>query len=93
MPEPPFDINSYLSKNIRYPSAARENEIQGRVVLQFVVDQGGNVTNIEIKKDIGGGCGQEAVRVVKAMPKWKPGKQNGQPVKVYYTLPVSFKLQ
>lgn len=93
MPEPPFDVASYLAKNIRYPSAARENEIQGRVVLQFVVDQGGNVTNIEIKKDIGGGCGQEAVRVVKSMPKWKPGKQNGQPVKVYYTLPVSFKLQ
>ncbi|MFT4061807.1 MAG: TonB family protein [Edaphocola sp.] len=92
MPTPPFDVNQYLAKNIRYPAAAREDNIQGRVVLQFVVDKDGSVTDIVIKKDIGGGCGKEAERVVRSMPKWKPGKQNGQPVKVYFTLPVSFKL-
>jgi periplasmic protein TonB len=92
MPAPPFDIQKYLSQNIRYPAAAREDNIQGRVILKFVVDKDGSVTNIEIVRDIGGGCGKEAERVVRAMPKWKPGKQNGQPVKVYYTLPVSFKL-
>lgn len=93
MPEPPFDIQRYLAQNIRYPVAAKEDGIQGRVVLQFVVDRDGSVTNIVIQRDIGGGCGKEAERVVRSMPKWKPGKQNGSPVKVYYTLPVSFKLQ
>jgi protein TonB len=82
----------YLQNNIRYPATAREENIQGKVVLKFVVDKDGNVTNIEIARDIGGGCGKEAERVVKGMPKWKAGKQNGAPVKVYYTLPVSFKL-
>ncbi|WP_118951291.1 energy transducer TonB [Taibaiella helva] len=93
MPQPPFDVQKYLAQNIRYPAAAKEDGIQGRVVLQFVVDRDGSVTNIVIQRDIGGGCGKEAERVVRSMPKWKPGKQNGQPVRVYYTLPVSFKLQ
>ncbi len=93
MPQPPFDVQKYLAQNIRYPAAAKEDGIQGRVVLQFVVDKDGSVTNIVIQRDIGGGCGKEAERVVRSMPKWKPGKQNGQPVRVYYTLPVSFKLQ
>ncbi len=93
MPEAPFDVPKYLAQNIRYPSAAREEGISGRVVLQFVVDKDGSVTNVTILRDIGGGCGKEAERVVKGMPKWRPGKQNGQPVKVYYTLPVSFTLQ
>lgn len=92
MPTPPFDIVKYLSQNIRYPAAAREEGIEGKVILQFVVDKDGSVTNIEIKRDLGGGCGKEAERVVRSMPKWKPGKQNGQPVRVYYTLPVTFKL-
>jgi protein TonB len=92
MPTPPFDIVKYLSQNIRYPAAAREEGIEGKVILQFVVDKDGSVTNIEIKRDLGGGCGKEAERVVRSMPKWKPGKQNGQPVRVYYTLPVTFRL-
>jgi len=85
-------LQKYLANNIHYPPQAREDNIQGRVVLQFVVDKDGSVTNIVIQRDIGGGCGKEAVRVVSNMPKWKPGRQNNQPVKVYYTLPVSFKL-
>lgn len=86
-------LNRYLSRNINYPQAAKEENIQGKVYIQFVVDQNGNVGDIKLMKDIGGGCGAEAVRVVKGMPKWKAGKQNGQAVKVYYTLPVTFRLQ
>lgn len=94
MPEAPYDINKYLGNNINYPAAARENNIEGRVNIQFVVNEDGSITNVETvgHKRIGGGLEEEAMRVVKGMPKWKPGKQNGRPVKVYFTLPVSFKL-
>lgn len=85
-------LQKYLANNIRYPQVAREEGIQGKVYLQFVVDKDGSVTNINIQRDIGGGCGKEAVRVVSGMPKWRAGKQNGQAVKVYYTLPVNFRL-
>jgi len=85
-------LQKYLANNIKYPNAAREDNIQGKVILKFVVDKDGSVTNIQIMRDIGGGCGKEAERVVKGMPKWKPGRQNNTAVKVYYTLPVSFKL-
>jgi periplasmic protein TonB len=85
-------LMDYLAKNIRYPAAARENGIQGSVVLQFVVDETGNISSIQVLRDIGGGCADEAVRVVKAMPQWTPGKQNGAAVKVYFTLPVAFRL-
>jgi protein TonB len=95
MPEFPggeVELMKYLQKNIKYPPAARENGIEGKVVLQFVVDEKGNISEIKIIRDIGGGCGDEAVRVVKTMPPWKPGKQNGNAVPVYYKLPVTFKL-
>lgn len=82
----------YLAKNIRYPKLAQTENIEGRVVIQFVVDNKGYVGNIEVMKAIGGGCEEEAIRVVANMPKWKPGKQNGKPVSVKYTLPISFKL-
>ena len=85
-------LQKYLSQNIRYPAAAREDNIQGKVILKFVVDKDGSVGDIQILRDIGGGCGKEADRVVRGMPKWRAGKQNGAAVKVYYTLPVSFKL-
>lgn len=83
----------YISDNLKYPVLARENGIQGTVVITFVVDKDGSVTNTNILRDIGGGCGKEALRVVQAMPKWTPGQANGQPVKVRYTLPVRFKLE
>ncbi|MBX7140594.1 MAG: TonB family protein [Chitinophagales bacterium] len=86
------ELMKYLQKNLRYPPAARENGIEGRVVLQFVVDEQGTISDIQVLRDIGGGCAEEAVRVVKNMPPWKPGKQNGNPVKVYFKLPVTFKL-
>ncbi len=92
MPVPPFDVNRYLAENIVYPDDAKKRGIQGRVVIQFVVDKDGSITNIVVVREIGGGCGLEAMRVVRNMPRWTPGKINGQAVRVYYTLPISFKL-
>ncbi len=87
----------YVYKNIKYPAIARENGISGRVVVQFVVEKDGSVTDARVVRDIGAGCGQEALRVVEAMnnlpQKWTPGKQRGSPVRVQFTLPVSFKLE
>lgn len=83
-------MRSYLAKNIRYPDAAKKNNIQGRVVLQFVVNYDGSISDVEIKHNLPGGCGEEARRVVMTMPKWKPGMMNGKAVNMYYTLPVAF---
>ena len=83
----------YLGKNIKYPQIARESSIQGRVFVNFVVEPDGSVSNVKVLRGIGGGCDEEAMRVVKTMPKWKPGKQRGKAVRVSYTLPVVFKLQ
>ena len=83
----------YLGKNIKYPQIARETGIQGRVFVNFVVEPDGSVSNVKVLRGIGGGCDEEAMRVVKAMPKWSPGKQRGKTVRVSYTLPVVFKLQ
>lgn len=86
-------LATYLAKNIRYPNIAAENQISGRVVIQFVVDYEGNINDVKVISDPkGGGLEAEAARVVKAMPKWKPGKQNGRTVSVYYTLPIFFRL-
>ena len=83
----------YLGKNIKYPQIARETGIQGRVFVNFVVEPDGSVSNVKVLRGIGGGCDEEAMRVVKGMPKWSPGKQRGKTVRVSYTLPVVFKLQ
>ena len=86
-------LADYLAKNIKYPQMARESGIQGRVFISFVVETDGSVSNVNVMRSLGGGCDEEAVRVVKSMPKWKPGKQRGKPVRVSYILPVNFKLQ
>ena len=83
----------YLSENITYPQQAKDAGIQGRVVVGFVVMDDGSIVNVEVVRGIGGGCDEEAVRVVKAMPKWKPAIYNGKPVNVHYSLPITFKLQ
>lgn len=83
----------YLAKNIEYPQLARESGIQGTVYLTFVVEKNGSVTDVRILRGIGGGCDEEALRVVKAMPKWKPGKQRGKPVRVQFQMPIRFTLQ
>ena len=82
----------YMSEHIKYPSIARETGIEGTVVIRFVVDEKGNIASPEIVKEIGGGCGLEALRVVKNMPNWEPGRQRNRKVKVYFNLPVKFKL-
>ncbi|MDX2188491.1 MAG: TonB family protein [Bacteroidota bacterium] len=84
------EMYKFISANINYPSQAMDEEISGRVVLSFVVDAKGNIKNIEVIKPIGGGCEEEAVRVIKKMPAWKPGKMKGKPVNVKFTIPVSF---
>lgn len=86
-------LQKYLNANIRYPSIASEMGISGRVILQFVVDKSGKISNIKILRGIGGGCDEEAIRVVKTMPSWRPGRQNGKEVPVYFTLPVLFTLK
>ncbi|MCC7231486.1 MAG: TonB family protein [Bacteroidia bacterium] len=83
----------YLSKNIKYPPVARENGIQGRVYVSFVVDKDGKIKDAVVRRGIGGGCDEEALRVVKSMPDWKPGRQNGRNVQVQYNLPVNFTLK
>ncbi len=82
----------FIKKNLVYPAVARENGIQGSVVVSFVVERDGSITDVKIIRDIGGRCGEEAVRVIKMMPKWKPGKQRGIPVRVQFYLPVRFIL-
>ena len=86
-------LYKYLRQNIKYPQLARDNNITGRVYVTFVVERDGSIANPRVLKDIGGGCGQEAIRVVKSMPKWTPGKQRGKAVRVQFNLPVSFNLQ
>lgn len=93
MPEFNGDINNYLSSNLLYPASARETNIEGKVIIQFIVNEDGAITDARILKGIGGGCDEEALRVVKNMPKWKAGKQNGRTVKVFFTLPIRFMLQ
>jgi protein TonB len=87
----------YVYKNIKYPAIARENGIQGRAVVQFVVERDGKITDAKVLRDPGAGTGAEALRVVNAMndlpQRWTPGKQRGKPVRVQFTLPVSFKLE
>lgn len=84
----------YLNENVKYPVIAQENGIQGRVICQFVVNKDGSIVDVEVVRSGGDpSLDKEAVRVIKSMPKWKPGKQRGKPVRVKYTVPVNFKLQ
>ena len=86
-------LYEYLGANIKYPEEAKELGIQGRVFVNFVVEKDGSVSNARVLRGIGGGCDEEALRVVKSMPKWTPGKQRGIPVRVSYNLPIKFTLQ
>ena len=90
---PGGNVMAWLSQNLKYPVIAAENGVQGRVVVQFVVEKDGSVSDVHAVKKVDPSLDKEAERVVKSMPKWIPGKQNGSPVRVKYTLPVTFKLQ
>ena len=96
MPEFPGGMGKlaeYLAQNINYPQTAQKAGVQGKVFVNFVVEPDGSVSNVKVIRSLGGGCDEEAVRVVKAMPQWRPGKQRGQAVRVSYNLPINFKLQ
>ena len=86
-------LYSFIAKEINYPLLAKKQGIDGKIYVQFVITKDGNVTNVRIAKGIGSGCDQEAVRVIKLLPPWIPGKINGIPVNVLLTFPIVFKLQ
>ncbi|MDN3668074.1 energy transducer TonB [Echinicola jeungdonensis] len=95
MPQPPGGMEGwmkYLNKNLKYPTQARRMGIEGTVYVVFVVNTDGSIQDVGILRGIGGGCDEEAVRVVKNAPKWTPGKQRGRPVRVKMRLPIRFKL-
>ena len=86
-------LMKYLSENIKYPKAAEKAGEQGRVVVNFIVEKDGAISNVNVVRSVTPTLDAEAVRVIKAMPKWVPGKQDGQSVRVKYNVPVSFRLQ
>ena len=92
-PGGPSALMSYLSKNIKYPVVAEENGVQGRVIVTFVVERDGSITDVRVAKSVDPSLDKEAQRVVRSMPNWIPGKQNGSAVRVKYTVPVTFRLQ
>lgn len=96
LPEFPGGMNQarmFLANNIQYPAEAEENEVEGTVMVKFIVEIDGSISNIVIVNKLGYGCDKEVIRVLKKMPKWKPGELKGKPVRTYFALPVSFKLQ
>ena len=87
------DVRAWLARNLQYPPVAAENGISGRVVVGFVVEKDGSISHVQVLRGVDPSLDKEAVRVVKAMPRWNPGMQNGSPVRVKYNVPVQFKLQ
>lgn len=93
-PEPAYDLMAYINANMRYPEEAKKAGIEGRVYITFIINEDGSISDAEVikGKELGHGLPEEAKRVIMSLPKWKPGKQNGRTVNVYFTLPISFKL-
>lgn len=83
----------YVQSNVKYPPVARQNGIEGMVVASFVVEKDGSISDVEIVRDIGGGCGNEVIKVINSLENFYPAKQNGRPVRVIYRIPIKFKLQ
>ena len=86
-------FHQFIADNIKYPAEAKGEGLKGRVFVNFIVEPDGSVSDIRVLRGIGGGCDEEAVRVVESMPKFKPGIQDGEAVRVSYTVPVFFRLQ
>ncbi len=89
---PGGNVQKWIAKNVKYPVLAMENGIQGKVFIQFVIEKDGSITDVKVVRGVDSSLDKEAVRVVSSMPKWKPGKQRGKPVRVSYTLPINFQL-
>jgi periplasmic protein TonB len=87
------EMYKFITTTIKYPEEAKELGIQGKVFVNFVVEPDGSISEVKLIRGIGGGCDEEAIRVVRAMPKWIPGKQRGVPVRVFFNLPIKFTLQ
>ena len=92
-PGGPSALMEWLSNNVKYPVVAQENGVQGRVVVSFVVERDGSITDVKVVRGVDPSLDKEASRVVRAMPRWIPGKQNGSAVRVKYNVPVAFRLQ
>ncbi len=93
MPEFKGNMFKYIKDNLNYPWAAKENSTSGMVVIQFVVEYDGSIGNLKVLHSVGDGCTEEAMRVVKSMPKWKPGKNHGAPARVLFNLPIKFTIK
>ena len=87
------ELLSFLSLNIKYPTKAIENKIQGRVIVQFVVNKDGSISGAKVVRSVDPDLDKEALRVINSMPKWKPGMQKGEPVSVKFTVPIVFRNQ
>lgn len=85
-------FTKYMERNLRYPSRAQEDAVQGKVFVSFVVEKDGSITDVQVIKGIGSGCDEEAMKVIKKSPLWKPGKNKGVPVRVRYNMPINFNL-
>lgn len=92
MPQFPGNVQKWIASHVKYPELAKENGIQGKVFVQFVVEKDGSVSNVKVVRGVDSTLDKEAVRVISSMPKWKPGKQREKPVRVSYTLPIAFQL-
>ncbi|MGL5682615.1 MAG: energy transducer TonB [Marinifilaceae bacterium] len=94
MPQFPHgNVQAWIAKNVKYPVIARENGIQGKIFIQFVIEKDGSITDVKVVRGVDPSLDKEASRVISSMPKWKPGKQRGKAVRVSYTLPINFTLQ
>jgi len=87
------ELMKFIKENLKCPKSMSDNCIEGQVIVRFVVSEDGSVKDVQVLRSLDTDCDKEAVRLVESMPKWIPGKQNGKPVDVYYTLPVRFKLE
>lgn len=87
------NLDQWLASNLKYPPSAAEMEIQGRVICEFIVEKDGSISNVKVVKSVDDDLDKEALRLINAMPKWRPGKQNGKTVRCYFTMPVTFRLQ
>lgn len=87
------EMFAFINKNLLYPKLAKENAIEGRVIVRFIIQKDGSIDKIEIIRKLNWGCDEEVLRIIQLMPKWIPGKVNGKPVAMYFTLPIAFKLK
>ncbi|MEP7128593.1 MAG: energy transducer TonB [Chitinophagales bacterium] len=82
----------YLGKNLHYPAEAQKNGVEGEVIVQFIIDEKGDISDVQVLQHLESGCDEEAKRVVESMPNWIPATSKGKPIKVYYKMPIKFKL-